>query len=159
VALHLPVAPPFWKVLLGAQVTFADLADLDTAEHTSLRALLGAPLEEGTLFEAFELSFGGGGGGGGGGAGRGEGDAGSGGAGGGGGVVRLVPAGPYLKVGARAGWGRVAAGAARCMSFLGRALTRCCGLCSRLRLFLRNSRSTNGRHSDAHAQAKAHART
>jgi hypothetical protein len=92
VALHLPLAPPFWKVLMGDQVTFADLADLDESEHASLRALLDAPLEEGTIFETFELALGP------------HRPAAAGGGPGGGGTVRLVPAGPHKKV--RAAWGK-----------------------------------------------------
>lgn len=57
VTLHLPVASPFWKVLLGLPVTFDDLADLDLFEHSSLKALLESPLEEGTLFETFEMTL------------------------------------------------------------------------------------------------------
>ena len=94
VTLHLPLAPPFWKVLLGLQITIRDLADLDPAEHASLGALLGAPLEEGTIFETFEMGGGSGGGGGGG-----EISEAAAAGGGGGGAVRLVPAGPYKKVG------------------------------------------------------------
>jgi len=85
-------------------VTFSDLLDLDESEHASLRALLDVTLEEGTLFETFELSV----------AtaqppeGRrasGEGATGGGGerggpafVGAGLGTVRLVPAGPHKRV-------------------------------------------------------------
>jgi hypothetical protein len=90
-------------VLLGQQITFADLEALDEAEAASLRALMGTRLEEGTVFETFELSFGT--------SSRDHGGSGSGGApddgrasnsgagiGAAGGSVRLVPAGPHKRV-------------------------------------------------------------
>jgi hypothetical protein len=76
---------------MGEQVTFADLASLDASEHASLKALLEAPLEEGTIFETFELSLGPQR------PSRGEGGAGSA-AAAAPGTVRLVPAGPHKKV-------------------------------------------------------------
>jgi hypothetical protein len=104
VTLHLPFAPTFWKVMLGERITFADLGDLDESEYASLRALLDTTLEEGTLFETFELAVAGGGDGqqhGGGQATAGEQQGAGAGAEDGvarAGSVRLVPAGPHKKV-------------------------------------------------------------